>query len=426
MQPRNRRVLISGASVAGPVLACWLRRYGFEPTVVELAPTLRGGGYPIDVRGHAVTVADRMGVLPAIRAAGIDTAALSFADESGRERASVDLRAVRKASASKDIELLRGDLTRIVCAATDGADYRFGDRITALTEHADGVRAEFEHAPAQEFDLVLGADGVHSGVRGLAFGPERRFTHYLGCYFGGAEIDATRFGQQDRVVMRNTPGRTLGVYRFGDRAAAFFMFGSERPLDYDYRDPAAPRRLFAERFTGSAWPPGIIEAISTAEGMYFDEMSQVRMPTWSAGRVCLAGDAAHCPTLVTGAGTSLAMIGAYLLAGELHAAAGEHERAFAAYERRLRPEVTKAQRGTAQGIATIMPGSNAAIRRRDLLARLAFLQVGLARLTRPFSRRPELPDYESAVSAVSAVSSPPPARPRTSARASGRSGQNRD
>ena len=410
MELRNRRVLISGASVAGPVLAYWLRRYGFEPTVVELAPALRESGYPIDVRGQAVTVAERMGVLPSVKAAGLDTAGLSFVDESGRTRAALDMRAIRKATASKDIELCRGDLVRILRDATAAdVEYRFGDRITALRQQTDAVHVEFEHGPSREFDLVLGADGLHSGVRALAFGPEERFLHYLGYYFGGADVDPG-FGVPDRVVMRSAPNRAVGVYRFGERAAAFYMFASENQLDYDYRDPAAPMRLFTERFSDEFWPTGVIEKIGSTEGMYFDSLSQVRMPAWSAGRVALAGDAAYCPTLVTGAGTSLAMIGAYLLAGELQAAAGEHERAFAAYERRFRPQVTTAQGGTPQGARMMIPATERAIRLRNQLIRLAPLQVALARLTRRFTRPgPELADY-SAV--VSAAPSPPPARLR--------------
>lgn len=410
MNMRNRRVLISGAGVAGPVLAYWLRRYGFEPTVVELAPALRDGGYPIDVRGDAVTMARRMGVLERVRAAGIDTAGLSFVDKIGRTAASIELRAMREATGSTDIELSRGDLVRILRDATaDDVEYRFGDRITTLTQDESGVRVEFEHAAPGDFDLVLGADGVHSGVRELGFGPEQRFLHYLGCYFGGAEVDP-RFGQPDRVVLRSAPDRALGVYRFRDQAAAFYLFRSGTPLDYDYRDPDAARRAFAERFSDEFWPTGVVAAIGAAEDMRFDSLSQVRMPAWSAGRVALAGDAAHCPTLVTGAGTSLAMVGAYRLAGELHAAAGEYERAFAAYERHYRPPVTTAQSGTAQGIGMFMPATEAAIWRRNQLLRLAPLSVLVSRLTRRFTRQaPELPDYSSA---VSAAPSPPPARLR--------------
>ncbi|HEY4023969.1 MAG TPA: FAD-dependent monooxygenase [Pseudonocardiaceae bacterium] len=412
MQPRNRRVLISGASVAGPVLAYWLRRYGFEPTVVELADELRAGGYPIDVRGQAVTVAERMGLLPEVRAAGVDTAELTFVDGTGRTRASLNMRAMRKASGSNDIELRRGDLVRILCAATTAdVEYCFGDRITALRQHARGVHVEFEHGAAREFDLVLGADGLHSGVRGLAFGPEREFLRYLGYYFGGADVDP-RFGAPDRVVLRSAPNRGVGVYRFGEQAAAFYLFASEQQLDYDYRDPIAPCRFFAERFTDDFWPTGVIEVIRATEGMYFDSVSQVRMPAWSTGRVAVVGDAAYCPTLVTGAGTSLAMVGAYLLAGELHAAAGDHERAFAAYERRFRPQVTKAQSGTPEGARMMIPATEGAIWRRNQLLRLAPLAVAMAGMQRRFARPDsgqELLDY-SAV--VSAAPSPPPARLR--------------
>jgi 2-polyprenyl-6-methoxyphenol hydroxylase-like FAD-dependent oxidoreductase len=420
MEPRNRRVLISGASVAGPVLAYWLRRYGFEPTVVEVAPALRTSGYPIDVLGNAVTVAERMGVLSSIRAAGVDTDSLSFVDQSGRELAALDLRAMHDARPTKGIELCRDDLVRILNeASANDVEYRFGDRITALHQDADRVQVEFQHGEPREFDLVLGADGLHSGVRALAFGPEQRFLRYLGYYFGLVDVDP-RFGRPDRLLMRNEPDRALAVYRFGDRSAAFFLFRSEEQLDYDRHDPAAPRRLFAQRFTDPFWPTGVVEAIRDSGDIYFDSLSQVRMPAMSAGRVALAGDAAYCPTLVTGAGTTLAMVGAYLLAGELHAAAGDHERAFAAYQRRFQPIVAKAQRGTSQGIDMLVPATAGAIRRRNQLTRLAPLSVLFTRATRRFARQgPGLADYDVA----SAAPLPPPAPRRTGARASGRSGR---
>jgi 2-polyprenyl-6-methoxyphenol hydroxylase-like FAD-dependent oxidoreductase len=249
-------------------------------------------------------------------------------------------------------------------------------------------------------------------VRELVFGPEQQFLRYLGYYFGGADVDPS-FGIPDRVVMRSAPNRAVGVYRFGEQAAAFYLFRSEDQLAYDYRDPSAPSRFFTERFDPDFWPTGVIEAIGPTQSMYFDSLSQVRMPTWSNGRVALAGDAAHCPTLVTGAGTSLAMIGAYLLAGELHAAAGDHVRAFATYERRFRPQVTTAQSGTPQGIKMLIPPTDGAIWRRNQLIRLAPLGLLLAKLTRRFARPArgrELPDYSAA--GVSAAPSPPPARLR--------------
>ncbi|HEX3779331.1 MAG TPA: FAD-dependent monooxygenase [Pseudonocardiaceae bacterium] len=397
MNPQNRRVLISGASVAGPVLAYWLARYGFEPTLVEAADAPRDGGYPIDVRGQALSVADRMGLLPELRAAGLDTEGLSFVNAENRTLAAVDMRAMRKAAASADIELCRGDLVRILHAATsDGIEYRFGNRITELTQHEGGVHVEFEHGPGGDFDLVLGADGLHSGVRKLTFGPEQQFLRYLGYYFGGVEV-ASSVGMPERVVLRNEPGKLIGIYRYHDRAGAFFMFASRHQVDYDYRDLAAPGRIFTERFADLRWRGGVVEQVAAAGEMYFDSLSQVHLATWSKGRIALVGDAGYCPTLITGQGTSLAMIGAYLLAGELAAAGGDHRVAFARYEERFRPAVTAAQRGTSQGAAMLIPATSAAIWRRNQLVRLAGIQVLVSRLTRRFARpAAELPAYPQA------------------------------
>jgi 2-polyprenyl-6-methoxyphenol hydroxylase-like FAD-dependent oxidoreductase len=378
------KVLISGASIAGPTLAYWLVRHGHTPTIVELGPRPRASGYPIDVRGPAIEVAERMGVLDRVRALSVDTERVDFVHD-GRS-ASLAMRSLRRAAGVRDLELLRGDLvTTLYDATKNDVEYRFGDSVRSSTQDVDGVSVEFEHGRAERFDVVVGADGSHSQVRRLAFGPEERFRKYLGLYVGGAGVD-TRFGVADRCVLYNAPGRAAGVYRFGDTASAIFLFRRTEELTYDYRSADEHKRLLAAEFPGMGGQVDELLADAVAaDDFYFDSVSQIRMPSWSTGRVTLVGDAGYGPALLSGSGTTLAMVGAYVLAGEL--AAGPPEQALARYESAHRPLVTRAQRSAGGGGQVLVPATAGGIRLRDLLARLTAPQLAAARLSRYLPRR---------------------------------------
>ncbi|HEY3748838.1 MAG TPA: FAD-dependent monooxygenase [Pseudonocardiaceae bacterium] len=389
------RVLISGASVGGPTLAYWLAGHGHAVTVVDVAPGLRDSGYPIDVRGPAIDVAGRMGVLDQVRALSVDTERVDFVGARGTT--SLGMRALREAAGVEDLELLRGDLVRTLYDATKAAvEYRFGDSIRSLTQDDAGVSVEFEHGAGERFDIVVGADGQHSNVRRLAFGPEERYTKYLGCYVAVAAVDP-RFGIADRCVLYNVPGKAAGVYRFGDTASAIFLFRSKAPVRYDHRDVDEHKRLLAREFAGVGWQAvDLLADATSADDFYFDSVSQIRMPEWSRGRVVLVGDACHAPALLSGAGTTLAMVGAYRLAGEL--AEGGPEQAFARYQAAHRPLVTRSQRSAGTGGAMLVPATALAIRGRDLLTRLSGPQLLAARLSRYLpNRRTTLPDYPAPV-----------------------------
>jgi 2-polyprenyl-6-methoxyphenol hydroxylase-like FAD-dependent oxidoreductase len=392
------RVLISGASVAGPTLAHWLAGHGHVVTVVDVAPGLRDSGYPIDVRGPAVEVAERMGVLDQVRALSVDTDRVDFVGARGT--VSLGMRALRQAAGVRDLELLRGDLVRTLYDTTKAdVEYRFGDSVRSLVQDDDGVSVEFEHGAGERFDIVVGADGLHSNVRRLAFGPAERYSRYLGCYVGVAAVDP-RFGVADRCVLYNVPGRAAGVYRFRDTASAIFLFRSKAPLRYDHRDTDEHKRLLVREFAGSGRQVADLLADAlTADDFYFDSVSQIRMPRWSRGRVVLVGDAGYGPALLSGAGTTLAMVGAYRLAGEL-SAGGSPERAFARYQAAHRPLVTRSQRSARSGGAVLVPASAAAIRTRDLLTRLSGPPLLAARLSRYLPRgRTAPPDYPAGVRA---------------------------
>jgi 2-polyprenyl-6-methoxyphenol hydroxylase-like FAD-dependent oxidoreductase len=365
------KILVSGASIAGPAVAYWLQRYGFTVTVVEHAQALRGGGYPIDVRGTALDVVERMGVYPRLRAAHVDTRRLTFLDVDGAPIVSLEPQAVVGGAEGRDIEVRRGDLAAALYDATrDDVTYRFGDSIEALDEDADGVEVTFRSGLRRRFDLVIGADGLHSRTRALAFGPEEQFHRYLGYCFAGFTMP-NPLGLSHEGVMWNAPGRAAALYAVGDhpQVHGFLNFALPEPPFAAFRDPAAQRELVAAVFADDGWEvPDMVRAMRTADDLFFDVISQIRMPAWSRGRVALVGDAAYAPSFLTGQGSSLALVGAYMLAGAL-ATARDHGTAFADYERGTRGFVEQNQALVAEGDALLFPTTVEALARRDALLR---------------------------------------------------------
>jgi 2-polyprenyl-6-methoxyphenol hydroxylase-like FAD-dependent oxidoreductase len=365
------KILVSGASIAGPAMAYWLQRYGFTVTVVEHAQALRGGGYPIDIRGTALDVVERMGVYPRLRAAHVDTRRLTFLDVDGAPIVSLEPQAVVGGAEGRDIEVRRGDLAAALYDATrDDVTYRFGDSIEALDEDADGVEVTFRSGLRRRFDLVIGADGLHSRTRALAFGPEEQFHRYLGYCFAGFTMP-NPLGLSHEGVMWNAPGRAAALYAVGDhpQVHGFLNFALPEPPFAAFRDPAAQRELVAAVFADDGWEvPDMVRAMRTADDLFFDVISQIRMPAWSRGRVALVGDAAYAPSFLTGQGSSLALVGAYMLAGAL-ATARDHGTAFADYERGTRGFVEQNQALVAEGDALLFPTTVEALARRDALLR---------------------------------------------------------
>ena len=365
-----RTVLISGASVAGPALAYWLHRHGFRPVVVERAGAVRGGGYPIDVRGAALDVVDRMGVLPRLREAHVGTRHVTFVDGRGRVRSRVHQDQLTGRPGGHDVEIPRGELTRVLHERTrDDVEHVFDDSITAMKQDADGVHVTFQRGAPRTVDLAVGADGLHSNVRSLAFGPERGFRRDLGYYFIGFTMD-DGLGLDREALFHNTPGRIAGWYAVGGqaRSTAFLAFASPTELPFDPHDVDQQRRLVTTAFADAGWDvPRMLTALRTADDVFFDSVSQIRMPRWSAGRVALVGDSAYAPSFLSGQGTSMALVGAYVLAGELARAEGDHRAAFGAYEWRLRPFVRRNQDLANTGTFVLIPANRTQMWLRDRL-----------------------------------------------------------
>ena len=327
------RVLVSGASIAGPVVAYWLTRRGFDVTVVERASALRKtGGHAVDLFRPAMDISERMGVLPQIHARITGTDELVFHLPGARKPVTIDYRKLTGAISDRHVEIMRDDLSEIYHRATeDDVEYIFGDQITRITE--DG-HVSFAHAAPRRFDVIVGADGLHSGVRQLVFGPDSGHTTYLGGCLAVISVpkalardgESTGYIDVDRLTMIYTA-------RHLDDARAVFIFRPAAPPQVDHRDLAGEQEILRNQFAGMA--PEVdswLADLDRTPAFYFDSITQLQLTTWSRGQVTLVGDAAYCPGPAVGGSTSLAVLGAYVLAGELERARGDHASAFAAYE----------------------------------------------------------------------------------------------
>jgi len=343
------RIAISGAGVAGAALAYWLDRTGHTPTLIEQAPEFRTGGYMIDFWGVGYQVAKRMGIEDAIRAAGYQIEWLRSVGSRGEIKADVDVDVFRRLIGEDFTSLPRGDLAAaIYTTIEDKVETIFGDSIATVDEHDDGVRLTFENSAPRDFDLLVGADGLHSKVRRLVFGPERDFERYLGCKVAACVVDGYWPRDELVYVTYGAPGRQLARCALrDDRTMFLFIFRAE----HDTID-ASPKDQLRNEFSDVGWEcRDFLAALDDVDDLYFDVVSQIRMDSWSQGRVLLIGDAAGCISLLGGEGTGLAIAEAYVLAGELARAGVDYRRAFEAYQTRLRPFIRAKQAGAVRYIA---------------------------------------------------------------------------
>ncbi|HUB55157.1 MAG TPA: FAD-dependent monooxygenase [Mycobacterium sp.] len=386
-------ILINGGGIAGPSLAFWLTRQGHTVTIVEQARQLRTGGQAVDFRGPALTVLEKMGLLEQVRAGATRMGPLVLVDDRGKEVGRLPAEVI-----SGELEMHWGDFARVLYEAVrNDVNYRFGVRVTALDDNGQRVAVTFSDVSTGSYDLVIGADGLHSGIRRLVFGPEDQCVTQLGQCFGFFDVE-NRLRLDHCGMAYIDAGRTVALQGIDpDKPARASFFLIDPDVAFDYRDTDGNKRLFAERYAGMGWEVrDLLEGLAEASEVYFDSIAQVHMDSYSRGRVCLTGDAAWCASPRSGMGTTLALVGSYVLAHEMRTAGDDYAAAFARYQQLLAPYVARCQKLAIDALKTerFSSGWRTTVRNAALrLLRIPAVSKFVARQSLSVARSFTLPSY---------------------------------
>jgi 2-polyprenyl-6-methoxyphenol hydroxylase-like FAD-dependent oxidoreductase len=364
----NRNILVSGAGIAGTALAFWLKKFGFNPTIIEVAPKLREGGYAIDFMGAGYDVAAKMGIISSLEEADLNISKLSFVDANDKERGSMNYRKIKEVMHNRALTLLRSDLAKVIYNSLDkDIEIILGDSINTIEQDHEKLVVTFQSGLTRTFDLLVGADGLHSNVRNLVFGNESQFEKYYGYYTSSFTLNNFSY-PGSTFSMYNVPYKQVAVYSYNQKTIAFFVFTSPEKLSYSHHDIAKQKQILKTEFMNSGWRcPELISKIDSTTDFYFDSISQIKMETWSKGRVALVGDACYCPSLLSGKGSTLAIVGAYILAGELKQANGDYKIAFEQYQNIFKPFMSKKQKAAQSFAKSFVPKSNFGIWLRNFV-----------------------------------------------------------
>lgn len=370
-----KTALIPGAGIAGCCLAWWLARDGYKVTLLEQAPEPRKGGYVIDFWGSGYDIAERMGLVPVLRQQATHITSLRIVDDHNRKISGMDQKMFNRLAGGRYMSLQRSALAHTLydSVAAD-VETLFGQSIRAMREDGSGVAVTLGQ-DQRRFDLVFGADGLHSNVRHLVFGPESDFETYLGYYAAAFTAEGYQPRSEGSYTAFGVPGRQIARIALPDGRTVFLLvFAQDQPLDLPHGNVPAQKALLRERFEGIGWEStAILERLAICNDLYCDRVSQIIMPEWTKGRVALLGDACACPSLLAGEGSALAMAEAYVLAGELKAAGGDFARAFAAYEKQLMPVIERKQAAAHDFARSFVPTSHLSLWLRNLTLNLLAL-----------------------------------------------------
>jgi 2-polyprenyl-6-methoxyphenol hydroxylase-like FAD-dependent oxidoreductase len=394
------KILISGAGIAGTTFAYWLRHHGFEPTIVEAAPKLRTGGYIIDFWGAGFDIAERMGLVPNIMGRGYRVREVRVVNDRGRRIAGFPVDAFTQIARGRYTSLARGDLAASIFGTIAGnVEVIFGDGVDCIEPTESSLRVSFKRGSVRDFDLVVGADGLHSRIRQLAFGPQSRFEKYLGYKVAAFEVAGYQPRDELAYVMYTRVSQQVGRFSMrDDRTMFLFIFTDENPeLPGDLPEQKA---LLRKKFENSGWEcRRILDALDSVKRLYLDRVSQIRMDPppglWSRGRVALVGDAAFCISLLGGQGSALAMVAAYLLAGELRGTNADYVSAFARYQDLFGPFVRQKQDAALRFAGAFAPKSKFALfLRNQIFNALSIRWIAHLAMGHDFADRITLPDYD--------------------------------
>lgn len=340
----NKKVLVSGASIAGLSTAYWMNQLGYKVTVVELANEPRIGGAAVNIGGNALDIARRMGIYDQLKANTLTLEKWDFKNAADVTEGSMIVKDENELPPNDEIEIEREKLVNILInVVKNDVEFIFNNSVTALEETKDGINVTFKNDSQRTFDLVFGCDGLHSGVRKIWFGHEAEYAHFLNHYFSLTIVNKLLI-QQNTAQMYNVPGKVIMLNAYNNKTDIVFCFFSEKEIPYNYRDTAQQGNIIAEQFSGQSWRTAeLLDEVQQAKTAYFDKFCQIKMPSWTKGRVALVGDAGYCASPAAGMGGSLALIGAATVADALKKNIGNFEVAFQEYNQHLRPFIEDVQ-----------------------------------------------------------------------------------
>ena len=368
---KYQKALISGASIAGLSTAWWLNHIGYQVTVVELAAAPRIDGAAVDLNSPTVEIVKRMGLYEQLKSYRLGVDRIEYKNADDVTEGTMVINSGSK-SPGDEIEIEREKFVKVLMGALkNNVEFMFSNNITALEETTDGITVTFNYGNPRTYDFVIGCDGAHSGTRKIWFGPESDYAHFLDAYFSISIVNKVLVPQRTMQAF-SVPYKSVMLNAYNHKTDIIFMFVSETDIPYDYRDTARQRQIITEQFIGQGWRTAeLLKEIKQSDSFYFDKFCQIKMPSWSKGRVVLVGDAAYCPSPAAGQGGSLAMQGAAAIADALLKHNGNYELAFIEYDRNLRPSIEEIQVIAEQNVKTnFVLKTEEDIRRRNTEAKL--------------------------------------------------------
>ncbi|RFS16797.1 FAD-dependent monooxygenase [Emticicia sp. C21] len=365
---KDKKVLISGASFAGLSTAYWMNKLGYQVTIVEIGNGLKRGGTPVNIEQDTVGTVKRMGLFESIKANRISMEMLEFKNADDITEGITVLREAGDELPDDSFEIERDVLLNMLFETVQhDTEFMFNNSIKALDETKDSIEVTFKDGSKQAFDLVFGCDGIHSAVRRIWFGHEAEYSHFLGQYFSITIVNKLLI-RENTTQFYNVPNKGIMLNAYNGKTDIIFCFRSEKEIPYDYRNEEQQRKIILEQFTGEGWRTAeLLEEAMHSKTFYFDKLCQIKMPSWTKGRVALVGDAGYCASPAAGKGGSLAIDGAAALADAFQKHNGDFERAFQDYNKSFRPFIEEVQaEAVRMGLESLLPATEEAIRKRNL------------------------------------------------------------